>query len=81
MDCNIALRPWCGRRLVGEDYAAVQAARGVVVASISKTLQRKRGRRAGEPRGGDVMGKGGVEGEDAGACRGIVEGRGVEALR
>jgi hypothetical protein len=65
---------------VGEDYAAVQAARGGVVTSIRENLQRERGERAGEPRGGDIMGKGCVEGEDARACRGVIEIRGVEAL-
>jgi hypothetical protein len=59
---------------------AFEAARGGVVASISENLQRKRGERAGEPRGGDIMGEGCEEGEDARACRGVIENRGVEAL-
>jgi len=68
VNCDIALRPWGGGSLMRENYAAVQAACGVVVASIGEDLQREGGRRAGKPVGCYFMGKGGFEGENAEAC-------------
>jgi hypothetical protein len=51
-----------------EDYAAVQAACGVAVASIGENLQGEGGGRVGKPVGCYFMGKGGFERENAEAC-------------
>ena len=51
-----------------ENYAAVQAACGVAVASIGEHLQGDGGGRAVKPGGCYCMGKGGFEGENAEAC-------------
>ena len=64
--------------MMREDYAAVQAACGVVVASIGEDLQREGGGRTGQPGGSYFMGKGG--GGKAEACGGIIKSRCVEAL-
>ena len=68
VNCDIALRPWGGDSLMRENYAAVQAACGVAVASIGEDLQREGGGRTGQPGGCYFMGKGGFEGENAEAC-------------
>jgi hypothetical protein len=68
VNCDIALRPWGGGSLMRENYAAVQAACGVAVASISEHLQGEGGGRAGKPGGSYFMGKGGFERENAEAC-------------
>ena len=68
VNCDITLSPWGGGSLMREDYAAVQAACGVAVASIGENLQGEGGGRVGKPVGCYFMGKGGFERENAEAC-------------